>query len=204
MLLRIRTRIWSLDSLICRCHFLLLHGTATQKRHKREILILILVLGENVCRIRYIPLDRLPTCQQLLRPRNGMLTFTKPSLFLYDSPPLHLSGQAYQICQERDLVLEMVFLLGRMGNNKKALTLIIERLGDVHRAIEFAKEQSDDDLWEDLLKYSETRPGRLDILIFFSSIHSPFFLFQLSFVASLKTSASKSPPSVSSGELKMD
>jgi hypothetical protein len=26
----------------------------------------------------------------------------------------------------------MVFLLGRMGNNKKALTLIIERLGDVH------------------------------------------------------------------------
>jgi hypothetical protein len=27
----------------------------------------------------------------------------------------------------------MVFLLGRMGNNKKALTLIIERLGDVNR-----------------------------------------------------------------------
>ncbi|KAG6882226.1 hypothetical protein C0992_012445, partial [Termitomyces sp. T32_za158] len=52
----------------------------------------------------------------------------------------------------------MVFLLGRMGNNKKALMLIIERLGDVHRAIEFAKEQGDDDLWEDLLKYSETRP----------------------------------------------
>lgn len=29
----------------------------------------------------------------------------------------------------------MVFLLGRMGNNKQALTLIIERLGDVHRVI---------------------------------------------------------------------
>lgn len=27
----------------------------------------------------------------------------------------------------------MVFLLGRMGNNRQALTLIIERLGDVHR-----------------------------------------------------------------------
>ncbi|KAF8237909.1 vacuolar assembling protein VPS41 [Tricholoma matsutake] len=65
---------------------------------------------------------------------------------------------AYTICKERDLVLEMVFLLGRMGNNRQALTLIIERLGDVHRAIEFAKEQGDDDLWEDLLKYSETRP----------------------------------------------
>lgn len=55
---------------------------------------------------------------------------------------------------------EMVFLLGRMGNNKQALTLIIERMGDVYRAIDFAKEQSDDDLWEDLLKYSETRPGQ--------------------------------------------
>ena len=70
----------------------------------------------------------------------------------------------------------MVFLLGRMGNNKQALTLIIERLGDVSRviviyrftgkiihlnlwkAIDFAKEQHDDDLWEDLLRYSETRP----------------------------------------------
>ncbi|KAF5363557.1 hypothetical protein D9756_000090 [Leucocoprinus leucothites] len=65
---------------------------------------------------------------------------------------------AYEVCNERNLVPEMVFLLGRMGNNKEALHLIIERLGDVQRAIEFAKEQSDDDLWEDLLKYSETRP----------------------------------------------
>ncbi|KAI6043752.1 hypothetical protein EDC04DRAFT_2951962 [Pisolithus marmoratus] len=65
---------------------------------------------------------------------------------------------AYNICKDRDLVPEMVFLLGRMGNNKQALTLIIERIGDVQQAIEFAKEQNDDDLWEDLLKYSETRP----------------------------------------------
>ncbi|KAI9513211.1 hypothetical protein F5148DRAFT_972283 [Russula earlei] len=65
---------------------------------------------------------------------------------------------AYRICTERDLVPEMVFLLGRMGDNKKALYLIIDRLGDVNRAIDFAKDQNDDDLWEDLLKYSETRP----------------------------------------------
>jgi hypothetical protein len=69
----------------------------------------------------------------------------------------------------------MVYLLGKMGDNKRALNLIIERLGDVHRvrveshiaseslhlvqAIDFAKEQHDDDLWEDLLRYSETRPA---------------------------------------------
>lgn len=39
--------------------------------------------------------------------------------------------KALRICRERDYVAEMVFLLGRMGNNKQALMLIIERLGDV-------------------------------------------------------------------------
>ncbi|GAA5924717.1 Vps41p [Sporobolomyces koalae] len=66
--------------------------------------------------------------------------------------------RAYKICDSRDLVPEMVFLLGRMGDNKRALNLIIERLGDVQRAIDFAKEQNDNDLWEDLLRYSETKP----------------------------------------------
>ena len=69
------------------------------------------------------------------------------------------SVQAFKICKDKDFVPEMVFLLGKMGDNKKALMLIIERLGDVNRAIDFAKERNDKDLWEDLLKYSETRPG---------------------------------------------
>ncbi|OCF38071.1 vacuolar protein sorting 41 [Kwoniella heveanensis BCC8398] len=73
--------------------------------------------------------------------------------------------KAYKTCKERDYVPEMVFLLGRMGNNKKALMLIIERLGDVQRAIDFAKEQSDEDLWEDLLTYSETRPSFIRALL---------------------------------------
>ncbi|OBZ81420.1 Vacuolar protein sorting-associated protein 41 [Choanephora cucurbitarum] len=67
--------------------------------------------------------------------------------------------KAYKICEEKDLVPEMVFILGRMGNNKNALMLIIERLGDVQRAIDFAKEQKDDDLWEDLLTYSMDKPN---------------------------------------------
>lgn len=41
---------------------------------------------------------------------------------------------------------------------KRALYLIIDRLGDVSRAISFAKEQDDPDLWEDLLKYSMDKP----------------------------------------------
>ncbi|KIY68424.1 vacuolar assembling protein VPS41 [Cylindrobasidium torrendii FP15055 ss-10] len=86
--------------------------------------------------------------------------YARPKLidFLRASTEYHLE-KAYKVCQERELVPEMVFLLGRMGNNKEALTLIIEKLGDVRQAIEFAKEQADDDLWEDLLKYSESRPA---------------------------------------------
>lgn len=42
--------------------------------------------------------------------------------------------KAYIICKEHDFVPEMVFLLGRMGNNRQALMLIIERLGDVQAA----------------------------------------------------------------------
>ncbi|KAI7847520.1 hypothetical protein BDC45DRAFT_525781 [Circinella umbellata] len=66
--------------------------------------------------------------------------------------------KAYSVCERKDFVPEMVFILGRMGDNKKALMLIIERLGDVQRAIDFAKEQKDDDLWEDLLTYSMDKP----------------------------------------------
>lgn len=41
---------------------------------------------------------------------------------------------------------------------KRALYLIIDRLGDVSRAIAFAKDLNDPDLWEDLLKYSMDKP----------------------------------------------
>ncbi|PLW31539.1 hypothetical protein PCANC_17130 [Puccinia coronata f. sp. avenae] len=84
--------------------------------------------------------------------RQRLMKFLRSSTF-------YNLGKAYQICHDLDFVPEMVYLLGRMGNNKKALFLIIDRIGDVHRAIEFAKEQNDDDLWEDLLRYSETRPA---------------------------------------------
>jgi hypothetical protein len=51
-----------------------------------------------------------------------------------------------------------MYLLGKMGNNRKALTLIIERLGDVEMAIDFAKEQNDESLWEEFLKFAMDKP----------------------------------------------
>jgi hypothetical protein len=45
--------------------------------------------------------------------------------------------EALKVCQERELVPEQVFVLGRMGNNKAALTLIIEKMDDVNRVRTF-------------------------------------------------------------------
>lgn len=53
---------------------------------------------------------------------------------------------------------ELVYLYSKTGQMKRALYLIIDRLQNVPKAIEFAKEQDDDDLWEDLLNYSMDKP----------------------------------------------
>lgn len=66
--------------------------------------------------------------------------------------------KAYNICKSLDYVPEMVFLLSRIGDNKTALMLIIERLGDVERSINFVKEEKDPELWENLVHYSEDKP----------------------------------------------
>ncbi|EPZ36444.1 hypothetical protein O9G_003315 [Rozella allomycis CSF55] len=66
--------------------------------------------------------------------------------------------KAFSLCKSLDLTEEMIFLLGRMGNFREALKLIIEKIKDPQAAIDFAKEQEDDQLWEDLVNYSVDKP----------------------------------------------
>uniref|UniRef100_A0A8C8GDY0 Vacuolar protein sorting-associated protein 41 homolog n=1 Tax=Oncorhynchus tshawytscha TaxID=74940 RepID=A0A8C8GDY0_ONCTS len=84
-----------------------------------------------------------------------MLSYDRPNLlpFLRDSIHCPLE-KALEICQERNFVEETVFLL----SNRRALQMIMEELGDVDKAIEFAKEQDDAELWEDLISYSIDKP----------------------------------------------
>ncbi|ESO87990.1 hypothetical protein LOTGIDRAFT_126722, partial [Lottia gigantea] len=92
--------------------------------------------------------------------------FDQPKLLSFlrtsQSYPLQM---AMDECQTRDLVKEQVFLLGRMGNTKQALQLIMERVQDVNHAIEFCKEQMDEELWEDLLDYSMSKPHFMTALL---------------------------------------
>lgn len=43
--------------------------------------------------------------------------------------------QAHDICVKRGLLREQVFILGRMGNAKEALAVIINKLGDIEEVL---------------------------------------------------------------------
>ncbi|XP_058097967.1 vacuolar protein sorting-associated protein 41 homolog isoform X2 [Magnolia sinica] len=73
--------------------------------------------------------------------------------------------KAYEICVKKDLLREQVFILGRMGNSKKALAVIINKLEDIAEAIEFVTTQHDDELWEDLIKQCLRKPEMVGILL---------------------------------------
>eukprot|EP01113_Clastostelium_recurvatum_P018176 TRINITY_DN2143_c0_g1_i1.p1 TRINITY_DN2143_c0_g1~~TRINITY_DN2143_c0_g1_i1.p1 ORF type:complete len:931 (-),score=291.81 TRINITY_DN2143_c0_g1_i1:56-2848(-) len=79
--------------------------------------------------------------------------------------------KAMAICEKRQLYPEMVFLLGRMGNSKQALKLIMEKLGDVREAIEFVEQQKDDELWEDLISQAMKRPQFVSSLLEYIGAH---------------------------------
>eukprot|EP00252_Welwitschia_mirabilis_P005003 TRINITY_DN1539_c0_g1_i1.p1 TRINITY_DN1539_c0_g1~~TRINITY_DN1539_c0_g1_i1.p1 ORF type:complete len:997 (-),score=210.12 TRINITY_DN1539_c0_g1_i1:238-3228(-) len=73
--------------------------------------------------------------------------------------------KAYEICTRKGLVKEQVYILGRMGNSKEALALIINKLEDMEQAIEFVTMQHDDDLWEELIKQSLNNPEMVGMLL---------------------------------------
>ncbi|KAF2835819.1 hypothetical protein M501DRAFT_997488 [Patellaria atrata CBS 101060] len=66
--------------------------------------------------------------------------------------------KASSVCESRQYIPELVYLLSKTGQTKRALFLIIDKLRDVSQAITFAKDQDDPDLWNDLLDYSMDKP----------------------------------------------
>lgn len=72
---------------------------------------------------------------------------------------------AVRICEKKHYVEELVYLLSKTGQMKKALFLIIDELKDASKAIAFAKEQDDKGLWDDLLEYSMSRPRFISELL---------------------------------------
>lgn len=73
--------------------------------------------------------------------------------------------EALNICKQRRYNPEMVYLLGRIGNTKEALDLIIKELKDIEQAINFCKEHDDEELWEDLINHSLKVPEYITFLL---------------------------------------
>ncbi|XP_019056194.1 PREDICTED: vacuolar protein sorting-associated protein 41 homolog isoform X2 [Nelumbo nucifera] len=73
--------------------------------------------------------------------------------------------KAYDICIKEGLLREQVFILGRMGNSKQALSVIINELEDIEEAIEFVTMQNDDELWEELIKQCLNKPEMVGVLL---------------------------------------
>ncbi|PKI84685.1 Vps41p [Malassezia vespertilionis] len=85
--------------------------------------------------------------------------YSKLLPFLRTMSNVYSFEKAFQICKTRDYVPEMIFLLGKTGDARGALNLIIERLHDVRMAIDFVKQQEDAELWDQLLLYAQHQPA---------------------------------------------
>lgn len=72
---------------------------------------------------------------------------------------------AIVLCETNEFIEELVYLLGKIGESRKALMLIINRLNDPEVAINFAKHQNDKEAWDILLDYSMNKPKFIKALI---------------------------------------
>lgn len=90
--------------------------------------------------------------------REKLLPFLKCS----DNYPIQ---EALDVCQSYSFYPEMVFLLGRIGNTREALQIIIEQLNDINQAINFCQEHNDKELWSDLIKKTIDKPEYVTLLL---------------------------------------
>uniref|UniRef100_A0A5S6R1W3 RING-type domain-containing protein n=1 Tax=Trichuris muris TaxID=70415 RepID=A0A5S6R1W3_TRIMR len=79
--------------------------------------------------------------------------------------------KALEVCRQRHFTPETVFLLGKSGNRREALKVIITDMRDIRRAIDFCVDLDDSDLWLDLIEYSVMRPDFLVVLMQYVGMH---------------------------------
>ncbi|XP_020596717.1 vacuolar protein sorting-associated protein 41 homolog [Phalaenopsis equestris] len=73
--------------------------------------------------------------------------------------------KAYDTCVRKGLLREQAFILGRMGNAKKALAVIIDKLENIEEAVEFVSTQQDDELWQELIRQCLRKPEMVGMLL---------------------------------------
>ncbi|AAS54639.1 AGR149Wp [Eremothecium gossypii ATCC 10895] len=74
--------------------------------------------------------------------------------------------RAIKICSQKDgYHQELIYLWGKIGETRKALSLIIDKLNDPALAISFVIDSNDSDLWHFLVSYSLDKPNFIKSLL---------------------------------------
>lgn len=107
--------------------------------------------GRTIRRIRVPTAHGVSTREQLLQPGKGVPDMSGTRLCARDGVPSRSDGQ-----QQAGIDAHYP-AVGRRTEGE--LLVSIEAKLTISQAIEFAREQADEDLWEDLLKYSEDNPS---------------------------------------------
>jgi len=72
---------------------------------------------------------------------------------------------ALRVCEQYGLFNEQVYLLRYMGNMNQALTIIVDKLEDVGKALRFVEETNDPSLWDSLVSRALSSPMFLSALL---------------------------------------
>ncbi|KAI5954375.1 VPS41 [Candida jiufengensis] len=73
--------------------------------------------------------------------------------------------EAIKLCEINEYYKELIYLLGKIGENKKALDLVISKLNNPEMAFEFVYKLNDKDVWLQLINKSINKYNFLKILI---------------------------------------
>lgn len=73
--------------------------------------------------------------------------------------------RAINVCIAGNLTEPLIYLWGKLGESKKALSLIIDDLDDPSLAIDFVKTWGDPDLWDFMISYSLDKPKFIKSLL---------------------------------------
>lgn len=92
--------------------------------------------------------------------------FDRPRLLSFLKKNAYNLLLAVNVCESHSYFPELVYILGQLGQNRRALEIIMEELDDCEQAIGFISASRDEDLWDVLLDYSiDHRPSYIKTLL---------------------------------------
>lgn len=180
---QVRNKLRDVTAILVKKRFEILPETVVKLMAKNHLEIINYLYLEELAAIDDLSVQKLEDTRIEL-----YCQFDRPKLlpFLINNQHYDIS-KAIELCEVSSLIDELVYLLGKTGENKKALKLIMEELDDPERAIKFAKTQTDPETWDILLEYSSSRPAYIKALIELSDDQSNKFYNPITILQKMNT-----------------